>query len=880
MTTEQQRLSNLEWKKYGPYVSNREWGLVREDYSPDGEAWDYTNYFSAESYTYRWGEEGICGICDDQQLIVFSVGFWNKKDQIIKERLFGLTNTQGNHGEDVKEYYYYLDNTPTHSYMKMLYKYPQNAFPYQDLIDKNAAAGKENPEYELIDTGIFDQNEYFDIFIEYVKNSPEDILIKLTITNKANTNAALLLLPTLWFRNTWDWGYDDYKPQLSSEKENQIKINHKDLNLKNLYSNSSAEALFCNNETNQVKIYHQSNPTKFCKDGINDFILNNNISAINPEKTGTKVAFKIDETFEALETKTFQFRLCDEDLETPFEDFENIFKTRKNEADEFYQEIQKEINSDDEKLVQRQAFAGLLWSKQFYNYNVEKWIEGDPAQIKPPESRKKIRNYDWQTFDSRNIISMPDKWEYPWFATWDLAFHSIGFSLIDADFAKDQLKLLTLDWFMHPNGQLPAYEWNFSDVNPPVHAYAAFRVFKIDETLNKKPDLEFLEAVFQKLLMNFTWWVNKKDFNGNNIFEGGFLGLDNIGVFDRNQKLPDDEKLEQADGTSWMAMFALNMMRISMELALYNKVYEDMATKFFEHFLSIAKALDNMGEENFSLWDDKDEFFYDALSLKDGTAIFLRLRTIVGLIPMFAVEVIDDEILEKLPKFKKRMQWVLDNKPDLAALVAHWEVKGEGSKHLLSLLRGHRLKRLLFRMLDEKEFLGDFGVRALSKEYQDNPFHINLNGKDFSVKYLPAESDSFMFGGNSNWRGPIWFPINFLIIESLRRFFFYYSPDFKVEYPTNSGNYLDLDEIANSLANRLKSIFLKGEDGKRVFNGQYPRFQEDPDFKDYILFYEYFDGDNGRGVGASHQTGWTAVVAKLLGPRLSKPFIEQPKIES
>jgi hypothetical protein len=870
MTEEQKRIPDISWKKYGPYVSNREWGLVREDYSDDGDAWNYTNYFSAESTTYRWGEEGICGICDDQQLLVFSVGFWNKKDQIIKERLFGLSNSQGNHGEDVKEYYYYLDNTPTHSYMKMLYKYPQNAFPYEDLINKNNTAGKENPEYELIDTGIFDQNEYFDVFIEYVKNTQDDILIKLTVTNKANSAAPLVLLPTLWFRNTWNWGYNDYKPQLSSSRENQIKIDHKELTLKNLYSNSSAKALFCENETNEKKIYHQPNSSKYCKDGVNDFVLKQDESAINPDNAGTKVAFFIDENFAALETKTFEFRLCKDDLEKPFEDFDNLFKIRQNEADEFYQEIQKGIDIDDEKLVQRQAFAGLLWSKQFYHYNVDKWLKGDPAEVKPPESRKKIRNYDWENFNSFDIISMPDKWEYPWFATWDLAFHTISFALIDSDFAKQQLKLLTLEWFMHPNGQLPAYEWNFSDVNPPVHAWAAFRVFKIDETLKNKPDVEFLEGVFQKLLMNFTWWVNKKDINGNNIFEGGFLGLDNIGVFDRSQKLPDGESLDQADGTSWMAMFSLNMMRIAMELTLYNKVYEDMATKFFEHFLYIANALDNMGDDNFSLWDEQDQFFYDALSLKDGSSLFLRLRTIVGLIPMFAVEVIDDEMLQKLPKFKARMQWILDNKPELAGLVSHWEVKGEDSKHLLSLLRGHRLKKLLNRMLDENEFLSDFGVRALSKVYQNNPFHINLDGTDFFVKYLPAESDSFMFGGNSNWRGPIWFPINFLIIESLQRFFFYYSPDFKVEYPTGSGQFFDLDEIATSLGDRLKSLFLKGDDGKRVFNRQYPKFQDDPDFRDYILFYEYFHGDTGRGVGASHQTGWTAVVAKLLQPRLSK----------
>ena len=868
MTEEQKRLPDLEWKKWGPYVSNREWGLVREDYSADGDAWNYTDYFSAESKTYRWGEEGICGICDDQQLLVFSVGFWNKKDQIIKERLFGLTNSQGNHGEDVKEYYYYLDNTPTHSYMKMLYKYPQNAFPYEDLINKNAAAGKENPEYELIDTGIFDNNEYFDVFIEYVKNMTEDLLIKITVTNKSEHTSPLILLPTLWFRNTWIWGYNEYKPKLSLSKDQSVLIEHKEINFKNLYSNTPAIALFCDNETNEKKLYQQQNATKYCKDGINDYIINKDQTTINPENTGTKVAFLIDEEFSALEAKTFYFRLSAESLDEPFQDFEKLFNKRVKEADEFYAEIQKDIKSDDEKLVQRQAFAGLLWSKQFYHYNVEKWLEGDPAQLKPPQSRKKIRNEDWRNFDSFNIISMPDKWEYPWFATWDLAFHTISFALIDPDFAKNQLELLTLEWFMHPNGQFPAYEWNFCDVNPPVHAWAAFRVFKIEETLRGKPDVEFLEAIFQKLLINFTWWVNKKDHNGNNIFSGGFLGLDNIGVFDRNQTLPDGENLEQADGTSWMAMFSLNMMRIALELALYNKVYEAMATKFFEHFLSIAYALDNMGEENFSFWDEEDEFFYDAITLKDGSTEFLKLRTIVGLIPMFAVEIIDDEMLEKLPKFKMRMDWLMKNKPELANLVSKWDVKGEDSKHLLSLLRGHRLKRLLYRMLDEDEFLGEFGVRALSKIYEENPFHINLYNKDFCVKYLPAESDSYMFGGNSNWRGPIWFPINFLIIESLQRFFFYYSPDFKVEYPTGSGVYFNLDEIATSLSNRLKNIFLQDKDGKRVFNRQYPRFQEDPDFKDYILFYEYFDGDTGRGVGASHQTGWTAIIAKLLQPRL------------
>lgn len=879
MLEENKRLPDLKWKKWGPYVSNREWGVVREDYSANGDAWNYTTHDTAESKTYRWGEEGICGICDDKQLLVFSLGLWNKKDEIIKERFFGLTNGQGNHGEDVKEYYYYLDNTPTHSYMKMLYKYPQNAFPYQQLLDENVKAGKQNPEYELIDTGIFDQNQYFDIFIEYAKSSPEDILIKITVTNKSSADAPLILLPTIWFRNTWSWGYEDYRPELKASNSNHVSINHTGLSVRNFYAKQTLEVLFCDNETNNQKLYHSSNFGKFCKDGINDFLINGTVNTVNPEKKGTKASFLIDETIKANTTQVFEFRLSDQDLENPFDNFEAIFLQRKNEADEFYKYLQKGIESDDEKLVQRQAFAGMLWSKQFYHYNVEKWLEGDPSKIVPPKSRKHIRNEDWGNFNSLNIISMPDKWEYPWFATWDLAFHTLSFSLIDSDFAKQQLKLLTLEWFMHPNGQLPAYEWDFSDVNPPVHAWAAFRVFKIDEVKKGQPDLEFLEGVFQKLLMTFTWWVNKKDHNGNNIFEGGFLGLDNIGIFDRNETLPTGEHLEQADGTSWMAMFALNMMRIAMELALYNKVYEDLATKFFEHFLSIANALDNMGESNFSLWDDEDEFFYDALQLKDCTNMFLRIRSIVGLIPMFAVEVIDEEMLDKLPAFKERMDWVLKNKPKLAALVSHWEVKGDDSKHLLSLLRGHRLKKLLERMLNEKEFLSAYGIRALSKEYEENPFKVNIDGTAYSVKYLPAESDSGMFGGNSNWRGPIWFPVNFLIMESLQRFFFYYSPDFKVECPTGSSNYLDLDQIADFIGKRLAAIFLENESGKRPFNGQYPRFQDDDDFKDYILFYEYFHGDTGRGVGASHQTGWTGLIAKILQPRFSKIPMEKVQTE-
>lgn len=871
MTIEQARLQDKTWQKWGPYVSNREWGLVREDYSDNGDAWNYTNHQTAESKAYRWAEEGICGICDNLQKLVFSVGFWNGKDPMVKERFFGLTNTEGNHGEDVKEYFYYLDNTPTHSYMKMLYKYPQNAFPYEQLLQTNAKLGKNDPEFELIDTGIFDKNEYFDIFIEYAKNSPTDILIKISITNKAENPASISILPTLWFRNTWNWGDDSYKPELSKKSDQQICVEHQDLSIKNLYSENEALAIFCDNETNNTKIYNTPNTNPFTKDGINNYVVKGDNNAINPKNTGTKSAFLIQENFAPQETKVFKFRLTDQDIDHAFADFDKIFNQRQQEADDFYHDLQSNISSEDEKLVQRQAFAGMLWSKMFYHYDVRKWLKGDPTQIQPPKSREKIRNFDWKHLNNEGIISMPDKWEYPWYATWDLAFHTISFSLIDPDFAKEQLRLFLLEWYQHPNGQLPAYEWNFDDVNPPVHAWAVFRVFKIDEHLKGKADINFLETAFIKLCLNFTWWVNKKDAQGNNIFEGGFLGLDNIGVFDRNLVLPNGEQLEQADGTSWMAMFSLNMMRIALELAQYNPVYEEMATKFFEHFLYIANALDNMGDENFSLWDDQDEFFYDVLSSKDEASHnFVRMRTIVGLIPMFAVEVIEDELLEKLPNFKKRMEWILTNRPDLASLVSHWEVKGQDSKHLLSLLRGHRLKRLLYRMLDPEEFLSDFGIRALSKVYEQNPFSLTLNGTTYHVKYTPAESDSAMFGGNSNWRGPIWFPINFLIIESLQRFFFYYSPDFKVECPTHSGQFLDLDEIADFITKRLIKIFLKDENNLRPVHGQYPRFQQDEDFKDYLLFYEYFHGDNGRGVGASHQTGWTGLIAKMLHPRFSK----------
>ena len=869
MSAEKDRLDSHDWQNWGPYVSNRQWGNVREDYSPNGDAWNFTNHESAESYTYRWGEEGIAGISDHRQLLCFALSFWNGKDRMVKERFFGLSNPQGNHGEDVKELFYYLDNTPTHSYMKMLYKYPLNEFPYDDLLNENASRSKKDREYEIIDTGIFDNDEYFDIFIEYCKADKNDILVKVTVHNRSNKDAPLTVLPTLWFRNNWKWGYNVYKGQLNSYSNDCININHDSIGIKKLYTQSSGEALFCDNETNTPKIFGcPEKENAYYKDGINNFITRKE-ATVNPEKRGSKAAIAINKILKAGESETFAFNLSSVETDRPFENFEQIFAQRISEADEYYKNIQEEILNEDERNVQRQAFAGLLWNKQFYHYNVGKWLKGDPNFEAPRNFSNYVRNIEWDHLHNKDIISMPDKWEYPWYATWDLAFHCVPFALIDAHFAKNQLALLTKEWYMHPNGQMPAYEWNLSDVNPPVHAWSCFRVFKIDEKHNGKPDLLFLEKVFQKLLLNFTWWVNRKDKNGKNIFGGGFLGLDNIGAFDRNMELRDGEHLEQADGTSWMAMYALNMMRMAMELAQYYQVYEDMAIKFFEHYLYIAAAMENLGEGTKGLWNEEDGFFYDVLQLQSGDAVSLRLRSIVGLIPLFAVEIIDHHLLEKMPSFQKRMEWILKNKPELARLVSHWDEEGHGRKHLMSIVRRTRLTKVLSRMLDEKEFLSTYGIRAMSKVYEENPYIFSVDGTENIVYYTPAESDSRMFGGNSNWRGPIWFPINFLIVESLQRFHFYYGNSLKVEFPTGSGEKKNLDEVAQNISQRLCSIFLKDENGRRAFNGEYDKFNFDENFKDYITFFEYFHGDNGRGVGASHQTGWTATVAKLLKPRIN-----------
>ena len=864
---EKDRLKTPEWKTWGPYLSDRQWGTVREDYSADGQAWAYTTHDMAYSKAWRWGEEGIGGIADKRQHLCFAPIFWNKKDPILKERLFGLSGYEGNHGEDVKELYYYLDSSPTHSYMKMLYKYPQSAFPYEALVRENKRRTRDQPEFELIDTGIFSEDKYFDIFIEYAKAGKEDILIRITAHNRGKDAAPLHILPTVWFRNTWSWGTDEYKPVMVPSNEGNIIIQHRDLGEWGLYGEETDVNLFCDNETNTRRLFGQDSPGYF-KDGIQDFLVHGKEDAINYQQ-GTKAAQNYERMVPGGGCTTIRLRLANSLEYNPFADFDQVFADRIRETDEFYAGLQTDIQNEDEKRVQRQAFAGMLWNKQLYIYSVEDWLNGDARQPVPPRERWKGRNHKWQHLKNSNIISMPDKWEYPWYAAWDLAFHCIIFAQIDPDFAKHQLLLLTHDWYMHPSGKLPAYEWSFDDTNPPVHAWAAYRVYEIEKNANGgKGDIPFLETVFHKLLMNFTWWVNRKDEEGNNIFEGGFLGMDNIGLFDRNNtRLPDGGQLEQADGTSWMAAYSLNLMRIALELSMENPIYQDMANKFFEHFLNIAKAMTNIGTGSSGLWDEQDEFYYDAVRMPGDVSIKLKIRSMVGLLPLFAVEVIDDEILQKLPDFAKRLSWLFDNRPDLAALVSRWHEKSPGQKHLLSLLRGHRIKRILCRMLDETEFLSPYGIRSLSKFHGQHPYQFKIDGQLLTIQYTPAESNIPLFGGNSNWRGPIWFPPNFLLIEALQRFHHYYGDDFKIEYPTHSGRMLTLDQISEELSMRLSQLFLRDRKGRRPVFGDNEKMQTDPHFKDYLLFFEYFDGDTGKGLGASHQTGWTGLVSKLLMPR-------------
>ncbi|MCE7864618.1 MAG: glucosidase [Bacteroidetes bacterium CHB5] len=876
MTAEKQRLIEdrdkvKNWRQWGPYLAERQWGTVREDYSANGDAWNYISHDMARSKAYRWGEEGIAGISDENQLLCLALSLWNKKDPILKERFFGLTNPEGNHGEDVKEIYYYLDSTPTHSYMRMLYKYPQSEYPYSHLVEETKRRGKHDREFELTDTNIFADNRYFDVAIEYAKADVSDMLMRITVTNRGPEAAAIELLPTLWFRNTWAWGYDATRPEIYLDDKGIMKASHKQLGSYYFYCDAKHEALFCENDTNTWRLHQHFQPGTF-KDGINDYIIFNYPAAINKVNKGTKAAYRIDLNLKAGESKSIRLRLVSCFHQKPFQQFDQIFKTAKSEADIYYADLQKDISSEEEKMIQRQALAGMLWSKQFYYYDLDVWLRGDPHQPAPPSERRHGRNSEWDHLHNADIISMPDKWEYPWYAAWDLAFHAIPLAMIDPEFAKKQLLLLTKEWYMHPNGQLPAYEWAFGDVNPPVHAWAAWRVFKIDSKLQDgKPDRKFLEEIFHKLLLNFTWWVNKKDESGNNIFQGGFLGMDNIGVFDRSSThLPTGGYIEQSDGTSWMAMYTLNLLRMALELAKENPTYQSMATKFFEHFLYIAGAMANVNNEGINLWDEEDEFFYDVLHLPNNERLKLKVRSMVGLIPLFAVEVLDEEIFQKMPEFTERLDWFLQNRPDLANLISRWGDRGKNQRHLLSLLRGHRMKRLLKRMLDEKEFLSPYGVRALSRHHLDNPYVLHANGSQFSVRYQPGESDSYLFGGNSNWRGPVWFPVNYLIIESLQRFHHYYGDDFKVEHPTGSGNMLTLREIASELSQRLIGMFKTNAEGKRPIYGDTDLFQSDPEFKNHLLFYEYFDGDTGRGLGASHQTGWTGLVAKLIQPILTR----------
>ncbi|MEH2293610.1 MGH1-like glycoside hydrolase domain-containing protein [Nostoc sp.] len=874
LTQEEIRLAEAlshkaHWRRWGTYLSDREWGTVREDYSPNGTAWDYFTHDQARSRAYRWGEDGIAGICDNHQRLCFAIALWNGEDSILKERIFGLTGSEGNHGEDVKEYYFYLDNTPTHSYMKALYKYPQKAFPYSQLVAENQRRNRHEPEFELLDTGIFDENRYFDVFVEYAKNSAEDILIQIKVVNRGPEAKTLHLLPTLWFRNTWSWNGHTSKPTLKEVESGNgfhvVEVFHSTLGKRWLYCQQANEILFTENETNYQRLFGSPNSSAYVKDGINDYIVNGKKEAVNPNKVGTKASANYLLTVGAGETQIVKLRLSDvPDLGEAFgQEFDTIFWEQKQEADKFYQRVTPFPLSEDMRNVQRQAFAGMLWNKQYYHYVLEDWLKGDRNTPPPPPERQQGRNREWFHLYNKDILSMPDKWEYPWFAAWDLAFHTIPLAMIDPDFAKYQLDVLTREWYMHPNGQIPAYEWAFGDVNPPVHAWATWRIYKIEQKIYGRADRQFLERVFQKLMLNFTWWVNRKDAEGNNVFQGGFLGLDNIGVFDRSAALPTGGHIDQSDGTSWMGMYCLNMLAIALELAKTNPVYEDIASKFFEHFLYIADAMNKMGEMEASLWNDSDGFYYDVLNLPERQTT-LKVRSIVGLIPLFAIESIEADTLKMLPGFKKRLEWFIQNRPDLRQNVACMETKGVGARRLLAIVSRDKLKSILQKMLDESEFFGPYGIRALSRFHAENPYIFDVNGSQFRVDYEPAESSSGLFGGNSNWRGPVWFPVNFILIESLQKFHYYLGDDFKVECPTGSGQMMTLWEVASELSQRLTRIFLQNSSGQRPVYGGIQKFQNDPHWRDLILFYEYFHGDNGSGIGASHQTGWTGLVAKLI----------------
>ncbi|MEY4395651.1 MAG: hypothetical protein RL595_2900 [Planctomycetota bacterium] len=873
MTPEHQRLQegrNTEnlWKKWGPYLSERQWGTVREDYSEGGDAWNYFPHDHGRSRAYHWGEDGLAGFSDDQQRLCFALALWNGKDSIIKERAFGLINTESNHGEDVKEYYFYLDNTPTHSYMKYLYKYPQNAFPYEDLVKESARRKRIDYEYELLDTGVFEKNKYFDVFVEYAKASPEDFLIQISIHNRGPEAAELHVLPTLWFRNWWSWNGITDRPVVkfvSSQPEmKHVEAIDSILGSWNFYCKGSPDLLFTENETNSRRLYDIPNRTPYVKDAFNSYLVHGQKDAINPAMTGTKVSACYKVLLEPLQSMVVQLRLCKNKV-APFErDFEETFTARRMEADAFYKAIIPSSLKTDQALVMRQALAGMLWSKQYYFYDVDKWLEergSDPFQ----RSRKlQPRNDHWHHMFNGDVISMPDKWEYPWYAAWDLAFHVLPLTLVDVDFAKSQLKLMLRERYMHPNGQMPAYEWNFSDVNPPVHAWSTIFTYRLEKATRGQGDTEWLKSCFQKLLMNFTWWVNRKDRNGRNVFEGGFLGLDNIGVFDRSAPLPTGGYLEQADGTAWMALYCQNMLEISAELALNDPEYAEMALKFCEHFMWIATAMGHLGDGDTGMWDEEDGFYYDVLRLPDGSASRLKVRSMVGLLPLCAATVFDGKLMTMYPELGERFMQFLKSRQELTTRIHDPTKLGRNNSRLGSILDEKKLRRVLGKMLDENEFLSPYGIRSLSKYHCDHPFVMQVGGRDYQVKYLPAESDSGMFGGNSNWRGPIWMPVNALIIRSLLNYHSYYGNNFKIECPTGSGNWMNLYEIAEEISRRLSSIFLLDQNNHRPVFGGSRKFQEDPLWRDCILFYEYFHGENGAGLGASHQTGWTGVIALLL----------------
>ena len=870
-TNEQRRLNDARekgtpWKKWGPYLSERQWGTVREDYSHDGNAWNYFSHDQARSRAYRWGEDGLAGISDDKQQLCFAIALWNGRDPILKERLFGLTNSEGNHGEDVKEYYFYLDSTPTHSYMKYLYKYPQREYPYRDLVETNRRRSREELEYELLDTGIFDDDRYFDVFVEYAKTDPEDLLIRITIHNRGPEPAILHVVPTVWFRNTWSWGKEAAKPSLRQVESGSIRASHGQLGEMTLDCEGNPELLFTENESNAGRLWHQPNPSPYVKDAFHEYIVSGKADAVNPAKSGTKAAAHYRIEVPGGGSSVIRLRLSAKPSADAFSTFDKSFKDRLSDADEFYDRITPSSLSEDERRVHRQALAGMLWTKQFYYFDLDKWLDEHESHPLVGPGTGRARNPEWFHMLNQDVISMPDKWEYPWYAAWDLAFHTIALSLVDFDFAKEQLLLMLRNLYAHPNGQIPAYEWNFSDVNPPVHAWATLFLYRIETELGRA-DLRFLERSFQGLMLNFNWWVNRKDPEGRNVFAGGFLGLDNIGVFDRSAPLPTGGYLDQADGTAWMAFYCLSMLDIALILTEYDPMYEEIAYRFVEHFAWITYAMDRMGAQHSDMWDETDGFFYDLLHFPNGDMTRLKIRSMVGLLPLCATSVFEPGVAQHHPRLLELINLFHQRHPDVAKKIATADDRtagGYGGRRLAAVCNKEKLRRILGYLLDENEFLSPYGIRSLSKYHLEHPFQFSFGGQEFKVQYLPAESNTGMFGGNSNWRGPIWMPVNGLIMRGLLQMYPFYGPDFKVECPTGSGKYMNLFEVAKEINRRLSSIFVRDTNGRRPVYGGTKKFQEDPHWRDYILFYEYFHGDNGAGLGASHQTGWTGLIARGL----------------